>query len=109
MSDRGLCFAPIELEGLECVLSHVTRNDYGKSKWYQHVGKKTAKKSQWRVLHSSLPCFLEMFSQISCIYFGDRVTATNLKSFMMDLAVILAEFQRESCVLYRKTTHFASK
>ena len=31
--------------------------------------------------------------------------ASNLKSFMMDLAVIIAEFQRESCVLYRKTTH----
>ena len=66
-------------------------------------------KSQWRVLRSSLPCFLEMFSQISCIYFGDRVTASHLKPFMMDLAVIIAEFQRESCVLYRKTTHFASK
>ena len=37
------------------------------------------------------------------------MTASNLKSFMMDLAVIFAEFQRESCVLYRKTTHFASK
>ena len=38
------------------------------------------------LLRSSLPCFLEMSSQISCIYLGDRVTASNLKSFLMDLA-----------------------
>ena len=67
------------------------------------------KKSQLTVLRSSLSCFLEMSSQISCSYLGDRVTASNLKSFMMDLAVIVTEFQREICVLCRKTTHFASK
>ena len=39
-------------------------------------------------------------------YLEDRVTASNLKSFMMELAVMIAGFQRESCVLYRKTTHF---
>ena len=33
----------IEIEGLECVVSHVTRNDHGESKWYQHIGKKTAR------------------------------------------------------------------
>ena len=44
----------IELEGLECVLSHVTRNDYGKSKWYQHVDKKTAT-SHYR------ECFVAVF------------------------------------------------
>ena len=69
----------------------------------------TRKKSQLKVLRSSLSCFLEMSSQISCIYLGDLVTASNLKSFMMDLAMTIAEFQRESCVPYRKTTHFASK
>ena len=83
----------IELEGLECVLSHVTHNDYGKSKWYQHVNKNTARS------HSG-ECFVVVFlafskfSQISCIYFGDRVTASNLKSFMMDLAVIVAELRK---------------
>ena len=60
------------------------------------------KKSQLTLLRSSLSCFLEMSLQISCIYLGDRVTASNLKSFMMDLAVMVAEFQRASCVLYRK-------
>ena len=65
-------------------------------------------KSQWRVLRNSPPCFLEISSQISCIYLEDRVPASNLKYFMMDLAVIIAGFQRESYVLYRKTTHFAS-
>ena len=34
---------------------------------------------------------------------GDRVTASNLKSFIMDLAVIVAEFQREL------RSHFACK
>ena len=48
----------IELEGLECVLSHVTRNDYGKSKWYQHVGKKTARS------HSG-ECFVAVFLAFS--------------------------------------------
>ena len=67
------------------------------------------KKSQLTVLHSSLSYFLEMSSQILCIYLGDRLTASNLKSFMMDLSVIVAEFQREICVLYRKATHFARK
>ena len=67
------------------------------------------KKSQLTVVRSSLSCFLGMASQISCINLGDRVTASNLKSFMMDLAVMVTEFQRESCVLYRKPTHFASK
>ena len=99
----------IELEGLECVLSHVTRNDYGKSKWYQYVGKNTARSHSGECFVAVFLAFSKFFSQISCIYFGDCVTASNLKSFMMDLAVIIAEFQRESCVLYRKTTHFASK
>ena len=40
---------------------------------------------QWRVLRS-LPCFLDMSSQILCIYLEDRVTASNFKYFMMDLA-----------------------
>ena len=30
------------------------------------------------------------------------MTASNLNPFMIDLAVIVAEFQRESCVLYRE-------
>ena len=47
------------------------------------------KKSQLRVLLSSLSGFLEMSSQISCIYLGDRVTASNLEPFMMDLVVII--------------------
>ena len=67
------------------------------------------KKSQLTVFRSSISCFFEMFSQVSHMYLGDRVKVLNLKSFMMDLAGIVAEIQRESCVLYRKTTHFASK
>ena len=66
-------------------------------------------KSQLEVIRSSLPCFLEISSQISCIYLEDSVTASNLKYFIMDLAVIIAAFQSDSCVFYRKTTHFASK
>ena len=71
--------------------------------------KEKRKKSQLAVLHSSLSGFLEMSSKSSCIYLGDRVTASSLKSFMMDLAVTVTEFQKESCILYRKTTHFTSK
>ena len=56
-------------------------------------------KSQLKVLRSSLPCFLEISSQISWIYLEDIVTASNLKYFMMDLALIIAEFQSDSCVL----------
>ena len=48
----------IELEGLECVLSHMTRNDYGKSKWCQHVGKKTARSR-------SGECFVAVFLAFS--------------------------------------------
>ena len=33
----------IEKEGLECVVSQMTHNDYGVSKWYQPFGKKTAR------------------------------------------------------------------
>ena len=61
ITKHGVCvgiIAPIELEGLECVLSHVTRNDYGKSKWYQHVGKKTARS------HSG-ECFVAVFLAFS--------------------------------------------
>ena len=67
------------------------------------------KKSQLTALRSSLSCFLEMSSQTSCNYLEGRVEDSNLKYFMTDLVVVVAEFQRESCVRYRKTTHFASK
>ena len=70
--------------------------------------KENCKKLQLTMLRSRLSCFLETSSQISCICLGDRVTM-NLKYFMKDLAVIVAEFQKESCILYRKTTHFTSK
>ena len=58
-------------------------------------------KSQLKVLLSSLSCFLERSSQTSCIYVDSRGTASNLKSFMMDLVVIIAEFQRGSYLLYQ--------
>ena len=48
----------IEIEGLECVVSHVTRNDHGESKWYQHIGKKTARSH-------SLQCFVVVFLAFS--------------------------------------------
>ena len=57
MSQSGKV-AFIELEGLECVLSHVMHNDHGKSKWYQHVGKKTARS------HSG-ECFVAVFLAFS--------------------------------------------
>ena len=53
------------------------------------------KKSQLRVLGNSLSCLLEMSSQISCNYLGGRVTASNLKSFMMDLAVLSWNFKEK--------------
>ena len=67
------------------------------SRWQENC-----KKPQLTIIRSSISCFLEMSSQILRIYLGDRVTASNLKSSMMDSAVIVAEFQRESYVLYRK-------
>ena len=57
-SSTGWCVLAIELEGLECVLSHVMHNDYRKSKWYQHVGKKTARS------HSG-ECFVAVFLAFS--------------------------------------------
>ena len=86
------------------MVSHVTRNNYGGAKLVQTRWQENCTQLQLRMFHSSLSCFLEMSSQISCINVGSRVTASNLKSFMMDLAVIIAEVQRERCVHYKNNS-----
>ena len=51
----------IEIEGLAWVVSHGIYNDHGESKWYQHIGKKTASHS-WQ-------CFEVVFLALSkCLH-----------------------------------------
>ena len=68
-----------------------------------------SKESQFSVLRGSLSCFLEMSSQVFVHLFRRSFESMKFKVFMMDLAEIVARFVGECRVLYRKTTHFASK
>ena len=46
----------IEIKGLECVVSHVTRNYYEESKWYQHIGKAIIEVSYKSLLNFRQSC-----------------------------------------------------